>query len=108
MTHTQMPVMAQYVVACASTGTTPESNVNEAMEAAAAAVEREGKSVLDALKDLHTHFGAGATGSGAAQANVVEGPPRLGKVRLLVIVGTTTASRCMYAWLHAPGFSPSL
>ncbi len=56
------------------------------MEAAAAAVEREGKSVLDALKDLHTHFGAGAGAPGAAQANVVEGPPRLGKVRLLLIL----------------------
>ena len=70
----------KYESCVCATGTTPESNVNEAMEAAAAAVEREGKSVLDALKDLHTHFGAGAAAGGAA-ANVVEGPPRLGKVR---------------------------
>ena len=49
------------------------------MEAAAAAVEREGKSVLDALKDLHTHFGAAA---GPPQADAPEGPSRLGKVRL--------------------------
>ena len=78
-----MPAMASYHHGVhASAGTTPESNVNEAMEAAAAAVEREGKSVLDALKDLHRHFGASAAGGGAAQANVVEGPPRLGKVHL--------------------------
>ncbi len=84
----------------ARAGTTPESNVNEAMEAAAAAVEREGKSVLDALKDLHTHFGAGAAGAGAAQANVVEGPPRLGKVRLPVMLSVI--------WVWMPSVSRSI
>jgi hypothetical protein len=62
-------------------GTTPETTVNEAMEAAAAAVEKEGKSVLDALKDLHTHFGAGGAAGAAPQADAPEGPSRLGKAR---------------------------
>ena len=70
-----------YLEGCVRAGTTPETSVNEAMEAAAAAVEKEGKSVLDALRDLHSHFGASAT---APQADAPEGPSRLGKARRLL------------------------
>ena len=70
------------------------------MEAAAAAVEREGKSVLDALKDLHTHFGAGGAAAGAAPANAVEGPSRLGKVRSSVTSLRKRRSTRRVNWMH--------